>query len=69
VREAAFFTVNAVLFFCVLASGVLVRWFHQRHLVGQISLRHDLIQSREDLETEIAQRTQSNIELRESRGC
>ena len=46
-RDPAFFTVNTVLFFCVLAAGVLVRWFHQRHLVGQISLRHDLIQSRE----------------------
>ncbi len=67
VSEPAFFIVNTTLFFCVLASGVLVRWFHQRHLVGQISLRHDLLQSRESLEIEIAQRTQSDAELRESR--
>ena len=67
VHEPAFFTVNTVLFFCVLASGVLVRWFHQRHLAEQISLRHDLIRNRENLETEIAQRTQADAELRESR--
>ena len=62
VSEPAFFTVNTVLFFCVLASGVLVRWFHQKHLVSQISLRHDLIRSRESLEIEIAQRKQSDAE-------
>ena len=26
--ESAYFSVNTVLFFCVLASGVLIRWFH-----------------------------------------
>jgi PAS domain S-box-containing protein len=62
VSDPAFFTVNTVLFFCVLASGVLVRWFHQKHLVSQISLRHDLIKSRENLEIEIAQRKQSDTE-------
>ncbi|MHB8834445.1 MAG: PAS domain-containing hybrid sensor histidine kinase/response regulator [Candidatus Methylomirabilia bacterium] len=67
VLEPGFFTVSSVLFFCVLASGVLIRWFHQQHLVSQISLRHDLIQSRESLEIEIAQRAQSDAELRESR--
>jgi PAS domain S-box-containing protein len=67
VTDPAFFTVNSTLFFCVLASGVLVRWFHQRHLVSQISLRHDLIRNRENLELEIAQRAHSDAELRESR--
>ncbi len=67
ILEPAFFTVNTVLFFCVLASGVLVRWFHQQHLVSQIALRHDLIKNRESLETEVEQRAQSEIELRESR--
>ena len=62
VSEPTFFTVNTVLFFCVLASGVLVRWFHQKHLVGQISLRHDLIRSRENLEIEVAQRKQADTE-------
>jgi len=65
VSEPAFFTVNTVLFFCVLASGVLVRWFHQGHLVSQISLRHDLIQNRENLELEIARRAQADIERAE----
>jgi len=59
VSEPANFSVNTVLFFCVLASGILIRWFHQRHLVSQISLQHDLIRNRENLELEIAQRTQS----------
>ena len=36
---AASALVNAVLFFCVLSSGVLIRWFHQGHLVSQISYR------------------------------
>ena len=45
IADPAFFTVNAVMFFCVLASGVLVRWFHQQHLVSQISLQHDLIRT------------------------
>jgi PAS domain S-box-containing protein len=67
VTDPEFFAVRSALFFCVLAAGVLVRWFHQRHLVGQISLQHDLIQNRERLELEIAQRAQSNTELRESR--
>jgi two-component system, cell cycle sensor histidine kinase and response regulator CckA len=67
VREPSFFIVNTVLFFCVLVSGVVVRWFHQRHLAGQISLRHDLFRSRETLEIEIAQRRQANTELRDSR--
>ena len=67
VSEPAFFTVNSALFFCILASGVLVRWFHQTHLVSQISLQHDLVQNRENLESEIAQRAQSETELRESR--
>jgi len=62
VREPAFFVVNTTLFFCVLASGVLVRWFHQKLLVSQISLRYDLIQNRESLELEIAQRTLSDAE-------
>ena len=62
VSEPTFFTVNTVLFFCVLASGVLVRWFHQKHLVGQISLQHDLIRSRENLEIEVAQRKQADTE-------
>lgn len=64
VSEREFFAVNVVLFSCVLASGVLVRWFHQHHLVSQISLRHDLMKNRKDLELEIAQRRQSDIELR-----
>lgn len=62
VNEPAFFIVNTVLFLCVLASGVLIRWFHQKHLVSQIALRYDLIKSRESLELEIAQRTRSDTE-------
>ena len=67
VSDPAIFAVNAVLFFCVLTGGVLVRWFHQQHLVSQISLRYDLMKNRENLEIQIAQRTQSDAELRESR--
>jgi len=62
VSDPAFFTVSTTLFFSVLACGVLVRWFHQRHLESQISLRHDLIKSRESLEIEIEQRTQADSE-------
>jgi len=67
VSDPVLFIVNTVLFFCILASGVLIRWFHQKHLVSQISLRHDLIQNRENLELEISQRKQSDTQLRESR--
>jgi PAS domain S-box-containing protein len=67
VHEPAFFAVTTTLFFCVLVAGVLIRWFHQKHLVDQISLRHDLVRNREDLETQIAQRAQADAELRESR--
>jgi PAS domain S-box-containing protein len=65
--ETRYFTVNAVLLFCILAAGVLIRWFHQRMLVSQISLRHELMSNHESLTLESGQRAQSDAELRESR--
>jgi len=62
VHEPEYFTVSTTLFFSVLASGVLIRWFHQRHIVSQISLRYDLVRNRENLEFEIEQRAQADTE-------
>jgi PAS domain S-box-containing protein len=46
---------------------VIIRWLHLRHLVQELSLRHDLTLSRESLELEVARRSQADAALRESR--
>ncbi|HWR96795.1 MAG TPA: PAS domain S-box protein, partial [Candidatus Methanoperedens sp.] len=60
------FAVEAVLFFFVLATGVLISWLHRRRLVQEISLRYDLTRSRERLEQEAARRARAAAALRES---
>ncbi len=67
ISEPGIFVVRSTLFFCVLVAGVMIRWFHLRHIVSEIALRHDVIKSHERLESEIARHTQTDTELRESR--
>jgi PAS domain S-box-containing protein len=66
-REPLHFAVTTALFAGVLATGVIIRWFHLRHLVQELSLRHDLTLSRERLEVEVARHTRTDAALRESR--
>ncbi len=67
IDDREYFTINCVLFFFVLAAGVVVRWAHRRHLEREIALRHELTRSRERLETESAQHLRTGAALRESR--
>jgi PAS domain S-box-containing protein len=67
IREPQYFAVNLTLFFCVLAAGVLVRWFHTRHVADEIAARFALTRSRELLEREVAGRAAADAALRESR--
>ena len=66
ISERQSFAVATVLFGAILATGVLIRWFHLRRLEHEISLRYDLTQSRERLEEEIARRARSDVKLCES---
>ena len=66
IAEPAFFSVNCALFLCVLVAGVMIRWFHRRDSVAEISTRFDLMQSRERLELEVARSARTATELRES---
>ena len=67
IREPPHFVATTALFAGTLVAGVIIRWFHLRLLEQELSLRHDLTQSRERLELEAARRTQTAAELRESR--
>jgi PAS domain S-box-containing protein len=63
--EHQYFTVEAVLFLCILAGCVLNRRLTWEHFVGEVSLRHELLTHQAQLEAEVAQRQATERELRE----